>query len=542
MNNIKLINAAKWNKLTLGLYDYYSPDSQLLDLLAKEQLTGKWWSGYYHPFAVLMINRYDGKVTALRDHLGLEPFFYYYHFGKLIFASQIPQIIDQLGYIPKTNKLRQQMSLLETYLPQGIYSDETNYQDNRIEPGSLIEFKTTGLVKERFWELSPQPKTIHYHNDEDYLLRFNELLHEAIRYQLPPNDQPVAAEFSGGLDSSCVVSALLQNNVMPELFMHTAPQDSIELDDSFYAEEVIKCYNLTKVNKIGAEEFNLPQVIEECSRLFAGMPHYLFPICANNIHRAVAASGTKILFSGFGGDECVSGHAPISLALREYIRTGDYQLAQRELLAMYRYNQKPIPSRVRQLIVLIKGRLPALADQLDNLRKLPQLLNHRRHKIALDLRTSFKSLAHAEAESITGKYSHHLRMRIEDSAITAKALGFSYRYPLLYPPLVEYCHALPLHQKRYNGENRRIIRCYLAQYLPSGVYQKHQKVGGIMPATMDKIKKEFVAGKYQELFANIQPDTAADWMLKYNCKNIQAQLSQKIFRFAQQYYQMNNKE
>jgi asparagine synthetase B (glutamine-hydrolysing) len=105
-------------------------------------------------------------------------------------------------------------------------------------------------------------------------------------------------------------------------------------------------------------------------------------------------------------------------------------------------------------------------------------------------------------------------MRVEDSAIMAKALGFEYRYPLLYPKLVEFCYRLPLEQKRKNGINRLLVRKYLAQYLPDLVYNKHQKIGSIMPATMDKVKREYLKGKYSKEFSNLPYEKQMEWISK----------------------------
>lgn len=539
MNKVISIST-NWKNIKIGACVFYSPTPQLLSLIERGELSGQWWNNYYHEFALLIVDFQTGKIRAIRDHNGQEPFFYYKDNDKLIVASTIPEIISHLDKVPQINEQQIINTLLESYILQGVYSDETHYKGIfRVEPGSLIEFTSSKITKTLFWQLSTEPQVIMYQNEQDYLERFSELLNEGIKTMLPPDNMIVAAEFSGGLDSSAVVSALLQNNVTPSLFIHTAPDNSKEVDDSSNAEEVIKCYNLTNVIKVGAEEFNLQQVVEDCSKLFAGMPHFLFPVGANNIHQEVVKNGHKVLFSGFGGDECVSGHAPLSLVLREYLQKGDYRLARQELLANYRPNNKKSPNQFWQLIQLTKAQFPSIDNCLNHLRKLPLVINHLQQNIKLNSKHSFTSVAEAEAATITGRYSRHMRMRIEDSSIVAKAIGFSYRYPLLYPPLLEYCHSLPINLKRSNGVNRLLFRRYLAQYLPPAVYQKHQKVGGIMPATMEKIKNEYRIGYYQKLFRTIAKNKQLDWMLEFNNNNIQAQLIQQIFRYMQCFYVQN---
>ena len=62
-----------------------------------------------------------------------------------------------------------------------------------------------------------------------------------------------------------------------------------------------------------------------------------------------------------------------------------------------------------------------------------------------------------------GLDNNHISYRIEDSALIARHYGFKYKYPLLYPKLVEFCNRLPLSMKRQNGLARIMIRKYLAQ-------------------------------------------------------------------------------
>lgn len=264
------------------------------------------------------------------------------------------------------------------------------------------------------------------------------------------------------------------------------------------------------------------------------MPHYLFPIGANNVHEAVSNTGHKVLFSGFGGDECVSGHALMRFTLRECLGNNYFSNALNELQQSYVVNGKPIPSQIRLIFTLLTSRFPFLSVSKRTIKELPLRLQHFIHGIIVQPDSSQieKSVAHFEASLISGYNSRHVRLRIEDSALIGKSYGFSYRYPLLYPKLLEYCNRLPLHMKRRNGINRLIVRNYLSQFLPLSVYQKHDKSGAIMPATVEKMTSEYLDGKYNILFESIPYDKPLEWMLKYNHSNTQAQIIQKILRYT----------
>ena len=360
---------------------------------------------------------------------------------------------------------------------------------------------------------------------------FAELLTEAIKLQMDGHNK-IAAEFSGGIDSSSIITGFKQLDLEPVLFMHTAHNESTHVDDSSYANVVIHQYKLNNYHSINAENFDLLGVVRKCSQLFAGAPQYLFPIGANNIHRAVTDAGYTLLFSGFGGDECVSSHAPLATCLREYLSHNNYRQAWHELNAYYTCNNLPKPTKSRLGLTIIKNSYPQFFGLIQQFPELFTTRQMQRYNIPTPLAPNSASLHEYEYTMLQGQHSHHIRLRVEESAIVDKAMGFSYKYPLLYPKLVEFCHRLPLQQKRKHGENRLLIRKYLAQYLPSSVYQKHQKVGGIMPATMHKIKQEYAAGKYWESFNNLPLTNYAALIRRKYPNNPQAQLLQELVLYG----------
>ncbi|MDF1645460.1 MAG: asparagine synthase-related protein [Legionellaceae bacterium] len=116
-----------------------------------------------------------------------------------------------------------------------------------------------------------------------------------------------------------------------------------------------------------------------------------------------------------------------------------------------------------------------------------------------------RSSREAECALIEGHESHEVRMRIEDSSVISKKLGFEYRYPLLYPKLLEFMVRLPTQQKRYDGHGRYLIRQYLAKEIPGNIFQTYQKKQGlgIVPSTFDLFQTNFDKGKYQQLFQDL---------------------------------------
>lgn len=106
-----------------------------------------------------------------------------------------------------------------------------------------------------------------------------------------------------------------------------------------------------------------------------------------------------------------------------------------------------------------------------------------------------------EADLLQGKFSHEIRMRLEYTSVVAKSLGFRYIYPLLYPPLIEYCFSLPIEQKVKNG----MMRCTAYEYLTKNIKQMcvSKKEGAVVPDTMQKCRDYYRLGKFSEQFRQL---------------------------------------
>ncbi len=141
------------------------------------------------------------------------------------------------------------------------------------------------------------------------------------------------------------------------------------------------------------------------------------------------------------------------------------------------------------------------------------------------------SIRKREWHHLQGPRAHEMYMRVEYSAVIAQAMGFEYRYPLLYPPLVEFCFGLPALQKRQNGLGRYLIRQYLADLVPPSVYLKNQKIGGILPATMQKCYDDLAAGKFDPYFADLP------LAKRLPCCTPHSQLKNLLTAYMLKYYQ-----
>lgn len=468
-----------------------------------EALNPAVWNSYLKPFACVITHHHSDETILVRDHLGVEPLYYCHYLGKrLIVAQSIPEILNQLPNTPSL--LQSQIDMLFSEFK--VYTDETHFQGIfRVEPGYLMHFKSNGtVIKKAFWKLDPHKPLLHYDNKRDYHDHFSMLMTEAVQHSTEKQTN-IAAEFSAGLDSSAIYCAAANLNINPTLFMHSAGEGKSALTyNDYYEKAFLQHYQLDTVQRIGAEHFDPIQVFSDYAALFSGPAPYLFPMFASSLHRAVAAGQHPILLSGFGGDQCVSGQLPLNFFLPELINQGKYRDAWRAIICK---------QSIKKMLIYAKHTHPKLYAVALDIKVMKKRLNNAfrsRNAYQPTLlhpyeRMYYPSVREVECSLLQGVDSHEVRMRIESSSIVSKTLGFEYRYPLLYPKLLEYMLTVPTFEKRRDGQGRYLIRHYLSQCLPGDIFGTYRKQDGlgIVGSTFDFFQKQFEQGAYLKEFGRL---------------------------------------
>ena len=495
---MKVINASGWQSQLKGTVMLYS---------ARHIPTDREFAHPKHQRGAFAWVRFDPEVheiLAIRDHFGFEPLYYTYQNGVFIFGSSIPDILKHLPERPPfAAHMTAECFSFSSNVLFAPYHSETFYQGvYRLDPGSRLRLHEGKITVTPYWTLDPEASSLHYLSDQDYLDHFSFLLEDAVQFHAKQS-LSLAAEFSGGLDSSAIVTACHTLQLKPALFSHVAEPDSSEVDDMAYAETLAAHLKWPEIQRIAAEDFDPIAVFDYCAQIFGGGAPYIFFMMAQNIHHAVAKEGFTTLLSGFGGDQCASGHVADSGYYRELFRARQFQLAKTEFLKTLQINQKPTLSSLRLFLHLLSFSHPWARAGIHQLKHWKHQLQGGKQDFQKPQFPLFKSVRHHEYELLQGQYCHEVRMRIEYSAVLAKSMGFEYAYPLLDPALVEFCFYLPHTQKKRDGVNRYLIRRYLAQHSPETVYGKHQKIGSIVPATLSKCEKLYRAGHFQSAFSEL---------------------------------------
>jgi asparagine synthase (glutamine-hydrolysing) len=138
---------------------------------------------------------------ASRDRFGIKPFYYYFDNKQFIFASEIPSILAVLDNKPKPND-----QVIYDYLAfnRTDQTEDTFFKNiKKLQHGHKLLIQGNNFEIKKWYNLKTSLKTP-FSSPEEY----REMLKSSINLRLR-SDVPVGVCFSGGLDSSAIVSLLL---------------------------------------------------------------------------------------------------------------------------------------------------------------------------------------------------------------------------------------------------------------------------------------------------------------------------------------------
>ena len=210
--------------------------------------------------------------------------------------------------------------------------------------------------------------------------------------------------------------------------------------------------------------------IDECSR-HLGEPSMSPSVLAQwMIMKSVHQSGTRVLLSGQGGDECLAGYYTFdALAFRTYLVTHRSKTAFRHIF--HERNIARLPAITAQVVLLT---LPTKLKALLNRKRWLRGENHHSEECAY-----LRQLENIR--TLRDGVLFHLQfllpqlLRFEDR--NAMAFSIETRHPYLDYELVELALRAPEELLVSAGERKRLLRLSIANQVPSMVLTRRSKIG-----------------------------------------------------------------
>jgi asparagine synthase (glutamine-hydrolysing) len=413
-------------------------------------------------FALVLWNRAQQELLAIRDPLGLAPLYYGQRAGALLLADSLDAFEDHaafdLDYIAQFIATRATPDTTRT-IRQGVRA---------LPPGAWLRWRDGCFTIDRYWsveDLAPLRLSLSEASAE-----FRVLLHRALKTQIDPGAR-TWAHLSGGLDSSSVVSTA------SAIAAHGAPElalgGTITLTDSFghaderaLVDEVVARYGVTNVTI--ADRW--PWQADEDGPPLTDRPSRDYPYFARDraVARTVTSAGGTAVLSGIGPDlylPYTAAHCP------DLLWTGHLVSAARELHAWTVARRGSL-----WRVAMTDGVLPLVS------RSGPATAPDRQSPISSWFTADFRDErgvdrllgAAARYAGPRGRYYLH-RVAASLSALAERLSSWRYgagvdvRHPLLHLPLVAFSARLPYTLRTDASWSKPVLRAAMNGIVPERI-------------------------------------------------------------------------
>ncbi|MBM3273023.1 asparagine synthase (glutamine-hydrolyzing) [Candidatus Kaiserbacteria bacterium] len=247
-------------------------------------------------FAFAIYDTPRQRITLFRDHAGIKPLLYHHTPGRLIFGSEMKAVTAAMRSLGVERIVDR--DAIGTYFALGyMLSPATMYANVRKVPrGSYVEYDIAAGTLSEPTHVESAP-TIARTEDELASLAETAILEHLIA------DVPVGLFFSGGTDSSLIVSVLHKHHINLETFSIAIEGHKV---DKKYFEEISAHLGLAAHTfEFTPTEFDA--VYEPVMRLM-DEPFTDMSIFPTYYISQKAAERVKVVLSGEGGDELFFGY------------------------------------------------------------------------------------------------------------------------------------------------------------------------------------------------------------------------------------------
>lgn len=468
-------------------------------------------------FAFAIWNKQTNSLFCARDHMGVKPLYYINNEVLFAFSSDLKAFLNIPDIKIAFDDIQVSRFLTMDVLMTGEYTENTLYKNiRRLTPAHQIHADHRGFSKKHYWDLN-QKKEIHYKNEVDYVEHYQYLLDQSVKARLR-SEKAITCELSGGIDSSSVTAYAVKNKPDIIAITHKAPPNTAYLDETDLAKKLCDYCHIQKHIIVDAQDYDLILASKQAIQTSSMPLQVTHPILAYNVMKAAQQLGAGVILSGFGGDECATGHA--GLLMEELALQKNWKMLWKELKAKAKLSNSPYLKSF--IAAYIKHQYPSLYSVIKKnpvLRKISidQLIINKKFIAALNFPEyfdEFKSFYHcsstrdSEYNLLAGKYSWHLRARLENSNVYAKGFQLEYRYPMLDIRLLEFCLNVPSYLKRKNGWGRYLARQGLQNLIPPALQWRQDKAGSPVPAALHRIKEQ---GQLVESLETTPLNDVSEW-------------------------------
>lgn len=448
-------------------------------------------------FAFAIWDEKEQSLFCARDRFGEKPFYFHFDGTSFSFASEM-KALWAAGVEKKANAQAVELFVNENRQMSSVFPGKTFYTGiEQLLPAEycILQLRSgvINITKSKYWAISDYVfagTTIKF---EDAIDKIRELLKRSIRDRLAA-DVSVGSSLSGGVDSSIIVSTILnQNKQLNPFHTFTARFTGFEKDESSFVDLFLKGKSRISAHAVYPQEEEFYQVFEKIC-YHQEEPFFSTSIFAQwKVMELAQKHNITVLLDGQGADELFGGYLP-------YYRHHLYDLF-----------LKGDPSYKAELKVYNEMHNTKLSDFSNQ-----ETLRMKVGRIRGRLTNKKETVSNFKGALVRDLSSSNLQSLLRYADRNSMAFSRELRLPFLSKDLTEFVIGLPDEYLLKDGWTKYILRSAFEDTVNSEIIWKKNKIGFEAPPIkkyneFDSVLKETRHFLKQNINTNI--NQIDDWKL-----------------------------
>jgi len=266
-------------------------------------------------FSFAVFDKKNELLFLARDQLGIKPLYYYHDDEILAFSSEIKSLFAFDGIKKKIDEY----AMYEFMLNSFVYEPHTGFEDvYKLRAGEFILYscKEKKIIEQvNYWKPDDPILNMKYSIEDKVCSDLEREVKCSVK-QHTLSDVPLCLFFSGGVDSSLILSELDETTA---LVVKSDAKESAKagfVDDYIYSKDIAKIFNKDieeiEIEAIKSKEAFL-EAVNNSSILSEELLADLTLISTLNISNKARELGYKVALSGMGADELFAGYEKYKL-------------------------------------------------------------------------------------------------------------------------------------------------------------------------------------------------------------------------------------
>lgn len=462
-------------------------------------------------FVFVIYDTHKKKLHCFRDRAGVKPFYYYWHNGLFLFASELKSFHKHPEFKKEVNPqaVHQFMQYGFIMAPLSIY----NYT-SKLLPGHYLQFNIqhSTFNIQKYWDVYDaynKPKLDI--SEPEAKKHVEELLISACKYRMV-SDVPVGVFLSGGYDSTAV-TALIQTHQPEKLKTYTIGFLEEEYNEAAFAKKVaahLKTDHTEYYCTSKEAQDIIPEIPFMCDEPFGDSS-----IIPTTLISKLARKEVTVALSADGGDEIFGGYNKYSIAL-DFLNKISRIPLKKSAGKLLNYFPDTLLSRISKnsAIVFKKRRIAELLQEpeistsyiLDHL--LSQTFSNEQMQFLMsensiqpksffntedNLKNPGGSLDKMLAIDYQAYLPDDILAKIDRAGMSASLEG---REPLLDHRLIEFVAQLPEELKIKNGIKKYLLKEIVHDYVPKEIMERPKMGFGVPVFKWLRNDLKFYADEY----------------------------------------------